>query len=166
MSLWEIIKLLLMKFDISKDKFNILFDSMMKIPSWLKHTLIAALVIGGVYYGYQKMYQTEIDDLKTELTELREALAVSVNSKDYSNDIFYLISAIKTTEAVQKYAYEEEQLQLDLIYTFLKKNFPNDPILYDIDAMKKRNEHNYIIYHQEFEKAIQNCKNIYILSDK
>ena len=159
MNIIEIIKFLYKKFnDISADSLNKFFDWLFQIPKSLKVTLIVVLTIGSFYYGYQKIYQREISIIQREVDELSEILEYSVNSRDYSNDIYCLLNTICTIETIQKYAYEEENLQLTLIKKFIQKEHPNDPILYDINSMIDRNNYNYYIYSKEFEKYIKMCK--------
>ena len=64
-------------------------------------------------------------------------------------------------EQINKYAYEEEQFKLDIIAQYIQKHTPNDPILYDLEAMKKRNKYCYDHWSVEFQRILEHCRNSY-----
>lgn len=165
MNIIDIIKFLFKKFNITREQLNQWINNFLKIPKFLKICVLVSAALYGIYYGYQISYQREIDVIKNELNDLNKVLDYRVNTDDYSNDIYYLVMAIKTVEAIQQYAYQEEQLQLKLIRRHIVKYFPTDPIINDIDAMIERNDYNYEVYNKNFYKYLHQCKNIYLNND-
>ena len=69
-------------------------------------------------------------------------------------------------EQINKHAYDGEQLKLDLFIQYIQKHTPNDPILYDLEAMKKRNEYSYEHWSTEFKRLIEHCKTRQIPKEK
>ena len=160
MTLFEFIKLLFTKLG-DKESIKKFFDSLVKMPRFLKRLLIVVLILGLVYFGFSKIYTYELEKLKIELLDIKEKLSSNVTIDEYSSDIFYLMEAIKISESVTKYMHQQEQLQLQLIKNYIQKYHPNDPIIYDIESMENRNEVNFTYYDKEFFKILNNCKNRY-----
>lgn len=160
MNILEILKLLFTKIG-DAESIHAVFDSISKIPNSLKKALIIVLVLGGIYFSYSKLYTYEINGLKQDVIELRAVVSNNVQSEDYGHDIYYLTEAIKMCEQINKYAYEEEQFKLDIITQYIQKHTPNDPILYDLEAMKKRNRYCYDHWSVEFQRILEHCRNSY-----
>lgn len=154
----EILKLLFTKIG-DTESIHSLFESISKIPKALGITLITIVLLGGVYFGYSKLYTYEVDGLKQEVIELQDVVAKNVQEDDYGHDIYYLIESIKMCEQINNYAYDGEQLKLDLFIQYIQKHSPNDPILMDLEAMKRRNQYNYDHWSIEFRRLIDHCTN-------
>lgn len=161
----EILKLLFTKIG-DTESIHSLFESISKIPKVLKIFLTIVLVIGGIYYGYSKSCIYDINGLKQDVIELRSIVSNNVQTADYGHDIYYLTEAIKMCEQINKHAYDGEQLKLDLFIQYIQKHTPNDPILYDLEAMKKCNQYSYEHWSTEFTRLIEHCKNRYIPKEK
>lgn len=157
MYILDIIKLLFTKIG-DKETVKKYLDYLVKIPKGLKQLLIIVLTIGIIYYGFSKIYTYELNIIKQDLQNIKIKLSTSINE----NDMFYLMEAIKTTESLAKYINEQEQLQLQLIKRHVNKHYPGDAIIYDIEAMEKRNEEYFGYYDTEFYKILNKCKNKYL----
>ena len=96
------------------DSIHAALESISKIPKALGIALITIVLLGGVYFGYSKLYTYEVDGLKQEVMELQAVVAKNVHEDDYGHDIYYLIEAIKMCEQINHAAYDGEQLKLDL----------------------------------------------------
>lgn len=156
MTLFDIIKLLFTKIGETESVKNVI-DSITKVPKVLKHALMITVVFGGIYLGYIYIYKYQVETLKSEVIELKETLQQSVKEDEYSNNVFYLIEAIKLCSQINKCEYEERQQELDIIRAYISKRYPTDPILYDIDAMKHRSQFNYDHYNDEFDRVLNKC---------
>lgn len=141
------------------DSIHAVLDSISKIPKVLSVALITIVLLGGVYFGYSKLYTYEVDSLKQEVIELQVVVEKNVQKDDYSHDIYYLIEAIKMCEQINHAAYDGEQLKLDLFIQYIQKYTPNDPILLNLEAMKRRNQYNYDQWSVEFQRIIEHCTN-------
>lgn len=165
MNIIEILKLLFTKIG-DTESIHSLFESISKIPKGLKIFLTIVLVIGGIYFGYSKSCIYDINGLKQDVIELHSIVSNNVQAEDYGHDIYYLTEAIKMCEQINKHAYDGEQLKLDLFIQYIQKHTPNDPILYDLEAMKKRNEYSYEHWSTEFKRLIEHCKTRQIPKEK
>lgn len=141
------------------DSIQAALDSISKIPKALSVALITIVLLGGVYFGYSKLYTYEVDSLKQEVIELQDVVTKNVQKDDYSHDIYYLIEAIKMCEQINHAAYDGEQFKLDLFIQYVQKYTPNDPILLNLEAMKRRNQYNYDHWSVEFQRIIEHCTN-------
>ena len=141
------------------DSIHAALDSISKIPKALGVALITIVLLGGVYFGYSKLYTYEVDSLKQEVIALQTVVEKNVNKDDYGNDIYYLIEAIKMCEQINHAAYDGEQLKLDLFIQYIQKYTPNDPILLNLEAMKRQNQYNYDHWSVEFKRIIEHCTN-------
>lgn len=157
MNILEILKLLFTKIG-EQESISAFIDSLLKIPKALKNALCIVLFFGFLYFCYSKIFSYDIKGLQAEVTELKATITNTVQEDTYSDDIYYIITAISICEEVNKYAYEEEQLQLELIQSYMKRHNPDDPIIVDIQSMRERNEFNYNHYSSQFKKAISKCK--------
>lgn len=160
MNVFDILKLLFTKIG-DKDSIKSAIRSFTQIPNYLKAILGITVFIGIIYLGYTKLYNYELRELQDEVYALKSTLSNSVDSEEYSNDIHYLTEAIKICEQITKYEYEEKQFQLELIENYIKRNTPNDPVLHDIESIKKRSQFNYNHYMEEFNTTIKHCQNVY-----
>lgn len=155
--LTEFLKFLFTKIGDSESIQNF-FEQINKIPSFLKKMLGFVLIIGIFYFGLSKWNKSEIRLLQTEVQDLKTVIATTVSEEDYTDDIYYLMDAIEMCEQVTYYAYQEEQLQLQLIKKYMSRHNPNDPIIVDIDAMIDRNDIYYKQYSGQFKQALSKCK--------
>lgn len=157
MNIIEILKLLFTKIG-DTESIKSLFDAISRIPKSLKSALFIVLLFGFIYFGYSKLYTYEIDGLKQDVIELRSIVSDNVQTSDYAHDIYYLMEAIKLCEQINKIAYDNEQLKNELFIQYIKAHTPNDPILYDLEAIKRRNSYNYEHLSAEFNRILQHCQ--------
>lgn len=137
-----------------------LFDAMKSflygIPRWLRYLLIATITVGGIYMAYVKFTTTmDINTLQHEVVELNKAYSSSVAIDDYRNDIHNLCAAMSAVEDEMTSLNDEYDSFLELFEEFVRKNHSNDPILNDINRLRKHNEIVRKSYHSYFERFLQ-----------
>lgn len=156
MSLLEIIQLLFKKLG-DKDVIIKQLQSIWHIPGFLKIIFITSLVLGTIYFGYSKIYTYEIESIKEEINNINVKLIDNLYNTQYQNDMFYMFESLMTAEALIRYIYSEQQLQLQLLQRQFQRNHPDDPILLDITEIINRNNNTYKYYINEFNRSLQKC---------
>lgn len=135
-------------------------DSLFKIPKALKNLLGIVILLGIIYFSYSKIYNNEIQELKSDVSELNNAVNTAVTKDDYADDIYYILDVINIEEEVLHHAYNTTQLEIDLMYRFISQNHPNDPILQDLYSMKERNDYTYKFFTEKYKKALDKCNKL------
>lgn len=152
--MWEFfIKILEFIGDI---KWKKLWDEISNMPKSLKIALVASLVIGIVYFTYQKSTTTyNINNLQEDVKVLNSKVNKSVRDDNYRAHFVQFVKILQTLESQQYYYYLQNQQQLKVWKRSIMHNHPNDPILYDIDAMLERNRTEYMMMFQEYRESMR-----------
>lgn len=134
-------------------------DQLFKIPKTLRNLLGIVILLGVIYFSYSKIYTNEIQELRTEVTNVKNVIEDAVDKDDYADDIYYLLEVINIEEEINRHAYQTTQLELDLVYRFISQNHPDNPILLDIKALKERNEYTYHFFGEKYKRSMERCNN-------
>ena len=134
-------------------------DQLFKIPKALRNLLGIVILLGVIYFSYSKIYTNEIQELRTEVKNVKVVVEDAVDKDDYADDIYYLLEVINIEEEINRHAYQTMQLELDLVYRFVSQNHPADPMLLDIKALKERNEYAYHFFGEKYKRAMDRCNN-------
>ena len=132
-----------------------LWTEITNMPKPLKITLVMSLIIGIVYFTYQKSTTSyNINTLQEDVKELNTKVNKSVRNDNYRAHFVQFIKIIQNLENQQYYYYLQNQQQLKVWKRSIIHNHPNDPILYDIDAMLERNRTEYMMMFQEYRESM------------
>ncbi len=133
-----------------------LWTEITNMPKPLKIALVMSLIIGIVYFTYQKSTTSyNINTLQEDVKELNTKVNKSVRNDNYRAHFVQFIKIIQNLENQQYYYYLQNQQQLKVWKRSIIHNHPNDPILYDIDAMLERNRTEYMMMFQEYRESMR-----------
>lgn len=133
-----------------------LWTEITNMPKPLKIALVMSLIIGIVYFTYQKSTTSyNINTLQEDVKELNTKVNKSVRTDNYRAHFVQFIKIIQNLENQQYYYYLQNQQQLKVWKRSIIHNHPNDPILYDIDAMLERNRTEYMMMFQEYRESMR-----------
>lgn len=83
------------------------WHEVVKVPKWIKNTLILVLIISGCYFGYTKFYtNTDINHLQSQVVVLDRKVSSVIKKSDYSVDIEYVITSLYILEELSDQIYD------------------------------------------------------------
>lgn len=152
--MWEfLVKVLEFIGDVQWKK---LWTEITNMPKPLKIALVMSLIIGIVYFTYQKSTTSyNINTLQEDVKELNTKVNKSVRNDNYRAHFVQFVKIMQNLENQQYYYYLQNQQQLKVWKRSIIHNHPNDPILYDIDAMLERNRTEYMMMFQEYRESMR-----------
>lgn len=108
-------------------------------PIWLIILLVISITMGLSYYLYTRNeYIQTIETLQTEINQLTLIVYNNVNKDEYKKTLFNLITELTLLKHAQDLDYNIDVHQLDVIERFVKRKYPYDPIIGDIDIIRIR----------------------------
>ena len=153
--MWEFLTKLLEA--LKNVKWKLVWRELKKIPDSLKFTLVISVCTWVCYFGYQKYNAlTDIAALQTEVKKLTEQVEMFVEEDDFVHDMETIIAYIKILDAAEYYNYTEQDQLLNILIKFFKEKHPEDKtIIYELEALHKRNETQRVVTQEHFKMNLQ-----------
>lgn len=112
------------------------------MPRWLRNLLIVVVCMGATYFLYNRIIISyDMESLQKEVKELNDKCKSSVFYDKYSYDVSNVITSVKTIENQVDAMYNDNQTLLDLFESYVKRNHPGDPILEEIQRIRKQSQY-------------------------
>lgn len=131
-------------------------------PIWLIILLVISITMGLSYYLYTRNeYIQTIEVLQTEINQLTLIVYNNVNKDEYTKTLFNLITELTLLKHAQDLDYNIDVQQLDVIERFVKRKYPYDPIIGDIDIIRIRKKTAQESYTQEYVYILNRLKTLF-----
>lgn len=97
------------------------------IPKWLRNTLITTLIVGGIYFCYNRVVMSyDLETLQSEVRELAEKYGAVIIADRYTYDIQNVVISFRTIERQVDAQHNITIQALTTFQEYIKRNTPND----------------------------------------
>lgn len=127
---------------LKKVNWKAVWHEIIKVPKWIKNTLILVLLLSGCYFGYTKIYtNTDINQLQSQVIVLDHKVSSVISKSDYTVDIEYMITSLYILEELSDQIYDISIHNRDYIRYNMEQHMPTtEYILRDLQRDQDRIE--------------------------
>ena len=137
-------------------KWKTVWEELKKIPNPLKYVLIVSIASWAIYFSYQKYTRiTDVAEVELEVDELNKKVKDFVELDMFIYDIETILSYLQILDAAQYYNYKEQDEFIEILERIIKKVHPNDPAIYDLEALRRRNDIQFNMLQEHFKADIK-----------
>ncbi|WQJ53848.1 MAG: hypothetical protein [Wendovervirus sonii] len=128
-------------------------------PKWLCTLLILAVISWCSYYVYNYFSdQKSINELQNEISVIEEKMNNILSIEMYQENLIYVITELQLLQQDEEQNYKENMLEIELYLKFLKRHYPGDPTIRDLEAMHERAETNHESYMQHYRHVMHKLR--------